>query len=440
MPKKAAELGPLQVKQLKKPGAHAVGGVAGLRLKIDDAGGSSWILRAMVNGQRRDMGLGGFPDVTLAQAREKARAARALIDAGDDPIQARQEARSASVAAKARVRTFDQCVEAFMTAKSGEWKNAKHKAQWQSTLDTYVTPIFGKVLVRAVDVTLVLTVLEPIWASKTETASRLRGRIETILDWATARGYRTGENPARWRGHLDQLLAKPRKIKQVKHHPAIPVDSIATFMADLSAVEGSSAQALRFAVLTAARSGEVRGARWPEIDMEAKVWTVPAERMKAKKEHRVPLSTQAMKLLKKLPRFEEHDLLFPGRKSDAPLSDMSLTTSMRRLGYKDAAGDLCVPHGCRSTFRDWAGDRSNWPREMAETALAHALDSAVEAAYRRGDMLTKRARMMQDWADFCLPPVKREPVKGLVRTGGNFTFDPRNKIVDGVLVKVPEED
>ncbi len=392
MPKKAKELGPLQVSRLSKPGAHAVGGVAGLQLKINDEGARSWVLRAMVAGKRRDMGLGGYPDVTLAEARQRARDARAQIHIGADPIQARRDARSAVAAETARAKTFDQCAAAFIKAKSGEWANAKHHSQWETTLERFASPFIGGLVVADVDVSNVLQVLEPIWTTKTETASRLRGRIESILDWATARGYRTGENPARWRGHLDQLLARPKKIAKVKHHEAVPVDDVAEFMERLRKVEGVSADALEFGVLTAARSGEVRGARWPEIDLDAKVWTVPAERMKAKKEHRVPLSSQAVALLAKLPRFTETDLLFPGR--NGPLSDMSLTAVMRRLKL------TAVPHGFRSTFRDWAAERTIYPRDLAEMALAHAIENAVEAAYRRGDMLAKRAAMMQAWADF----------------------------------------
>ncbi|MET3371798.1 integrase [Variovorax boronicumulans] len=401
MPKKAAELGALQVSRLTKPGAHAVGGVAGLKLKINDAGARSWVLRATVGGKIRDMGLGGFPDVTLAQARERARAARDMIHAGEDPIQARQAARSAVAAASAKARTFEQCVDAYLKAKSGEWKNAKHRAQWSSTLDQYAKPTIGKMLVQDIDLSHVLTVLEAIWTTKTETASRLRGRIETVLDWATVRGYRKGENPARWRGHLDQLLGRPRKLKAVTHHPALQIDQVGPFMRDLRGVEGMSARALEFAVLTATRSGEVRGARWEEIDLGAKLWTIPPERMKAKKEHRVPLSKQAMQLLEGLERIEGSEMVFPGRKPLQPLSDMSLTACMRRMDYKDAKGRVCVPHGCRSTFRDWASEKTTFPGDMAEMALAHTIDSAVEAAYRRGDMLAKRLKMMQAWADFC---------------------------------------
>lgn len=343
MPKKAAELGALQVSRLIKPGTHAVGGVAGLKLKINDAGARSWVLRATVAGKIRDMGLGGYPDVTLAQARERARGARDQIFGGVDPIRARKEARSAVAAASARARTFDQCVQAYLKAKSSEWKNAKHRAQWSSTLDLYASPVLGKMLVTDIDLSHVLTVLEPVWTTKTETASRLRGRIETVLDWATVRKYRTGENPARWRGHLDQLLARPRKIKKVKHHPAVQIDQSGDFMADLRRIEGMSARALEFAVLTAARSGEVRGARWGEFSLTERLWIVPAERMKAKREHRVPLSKQAVSLLQGLERIEGTDLVFPGRKHDTMLSDMSLTATMRHMGYKDRQGACACP-------------------------------------------------------------------------------------------------
>lgn len=425
MPKKAEELGALQVSRLTKPGGHAVGGVAGLQLSVTESGARSWVLRATVDGKRREMGLGGYPDVTLAMARERARDARTKIFEGTDPIQQRERVRSAAAAAKAKARTFDQCVDAYIKAKAEEWKNAKHAAQWKSTLDSYASPVFGGVLVEDVDLTQVLTVLEPIWSQKTETASRVRGRIETILDWARARGYRTGENPARWRGHLDQLLAKPRKIKNVQHHPAVPVDQALDFAVALQKIEGMSARCLEFAFLTAARSGEARGARWGEIDLEAKLWVVPPERMKGKKEHRVPLTKQAWALLEKLPRIEGTDLLFPGRKPQQPLSDMSLTACMRRMEFKDAKGSICVPHGCRSTFRDWVADHTSYPRDLAEMALAHTIDSAVEAAYRRSDMLRKRRAMMQAWADFLEPKEPpRAPGQMVVSLGGGYVFDP----------------
>jgi integrase len=255
----------------------------------------------------------------------------------------------------------------------------------------------GKLLVQDVKQSHVLAVLEPIWKEKTETASRLRGRIESILDWATARHYRTGENPARWRGHLDHILAKPTKIARVKHHSALPVDDVAAFMIDLRKREGTAARALELAILTATRSGEVRGATWAEIDLNAATWTIPASRMKAGREHRVALSDPAVKLLRALPRFEDTDLVFPGSKGKQ-LSDMTLTAVMRRMNV-DA-----VPHGFRSTFRDWVSERTRYPHELAEMALAHTIGNKVEAAYRRGDMLEKRRQMMAAWAKYCEAP------------------------------------
>jgi integrase len=398
MPKKAAELGPLQVSNLDKPGRHAVGGVAGLHLMINDKKARSWVLRSLVAGRRRDMGLGGYPDVTLAQARERARQARDQIYGGTDPIQVRTEARSQLIASKAAAKTFNECVTGLIEARSFEWKNAKHKQQWQNTLAMHAGPVIGELLVKDVGLAQVLKVLEPIWHNTTETATRGRGRIESVLDWATVRGYRTGENPARWKGHLDQLLAKPNKITTVKHHNAVPVDGIANFLVDLRKMVGMGARALEFAIYTAARSGEVRGTLWSEINMDTALWIAPAERMKAKRQHRIPLSEKALAVLTALPRIDGVDVMFPGSTGQV-LSDMTLSAVMRRMQVE------AVPHGFRSTFRDWASERTNFPRELAEMALAHTIESKVEAAYRRGDLLVKRLQMMQAWADFCERPV-----------------------------------
>lgn len=394
MARKAKELSALEVGRLTKPGNHAVGGVAGLYLYINDAGARSWVLRVMVGGRRRHMGLGGFPDVTFAQAKEKARAARADIESGIDPIAQRKAVVSQLRAQQEQEKTFEQAAKGYVDSHGDSWRNAKHRAQWVSTLETYAFPVMGKLAVQDVALPHVLAVLEPIWKTKNETASRLRGRIESVLDWASARQYRTGDNPARWKGCLDKLLPAPSKVKKVQHHRALPIDSMADFMRSLEQSNGMSAKALAFTVLTAARSGEVRGACWCEINFDTKVWTVPAERMKAGKEHRVPLSEQALALLNSLPRSLDSNLVFPAPRG-GQLSDMSLTAVMRRLEV-DA-----VPHGFRSTFRDWAGERTHYPREVAEHALAHTLESKVEAAYRRGDALEKRRQMMQDWADFC---------------------------------------
>ncbi len=399
MGRKAKELSALEVGRLKTPGMWAVGGVDGLYLNVKPTGARAWILRAMMGGKRRDHGLGGFPDVTLAMARQKARERRADIEQGQDPIAARRQALSSARAERVSQKTFQEAAEAYIKAHGDSWKNAKHRDQWASTLQTYAYPSMGRLLVRDVGQEHVLQALEPIWKTKTETAKRLRGRIEVVLDWARVRGYRDGENPARWRGHLDKLLPAPTKIQKVKHHRAISVDGIAAFMAELRERDGVSARALEFVTLTAARSGEVRGATWAEIDRKAKVWTVPADRMKAGREHRVPLTDAALAVLDGLPSVPGSDLVFAAPRG-GPLSDMSLTAVMRRMGI-DA-----VPHGMRSTFRDWCSERTNFPRDLAEAALAHTLESKVEAAYRRGDALEKRRPMMDAWAAFCAHPTQ----------------------------------
>lgn len=393
MGRKAAERGALWVSQRTEPGLHFVGGVAGLALQV--AGGSrSWILRVMVGGKRRDMGLGGYPDVTLAAAREAARAARAKIRAGVDPIAEAKAARSALQASVSAALTFELAAKRYIEAHEDSWRNAKHAQQWRKTLETYAYPTIGKTLVHDVTLPQVLGVLEPIWKTKTETATRLRGRLEAVLDWATVRGYREGLNPARWRGHLDQLLPAPSRIARQEHHAALPVPELGTFMAALREQSGMGARALEFAILTAARSGEVRGATWAEIDQVARTWTVPAARMKPGREHRVPLSPAALALLKALPRMAGTELVFPAPRG-GQLSDMTLTAVLRRMAV-DA-----VPHGFRSTFRDWAAEHTNYPREVAEMALAHTIGDKVEAAYRRGDLFERRRKMMNDWAAFC---------------------------------------
>jgi integrase len=380
------------VSRLREDGFHNVGGVQGLALQVKQ-GSRSWVLRAVIGGKRRDMGLGPYPDVTLAQAREKAREARELIRIGVDPVERQQAARRALKIAAAAALTFKQCAEKYIAAHRSGWKNAKHAQQWENTLQTYAYPVVGSLLVRDVGLPQVLKILEPIWTEKNETASRLRGRIELVLDWATARGLRDGLNPARWRGHLDMLLPRPSKVQRGDHHPALPVSEVGAFMARLRRAEGMGARALEFTILTAARSGEVRGATWAEFDLAARVWTVPAGRMKAGKEHRVPLSTAAVDLLNGLPEGASDEIVFKAGRGGM-LSDMTLSAVMRRMEV-DA-----VPHGFRSTFRDWAAERTVYPREVAEMALAHTIGNKVEAAYRRGDLFEKRRVMMEDWAAF----------------------------------------
>ena len=400
MGSKAKELSALAVQRLTAPGMHAVGGVAGLYLCVSSSGSRSWIARVNVDGKRREMGLGSFPDVSLSIAREKARAARSDTTMGIDPVAHRKEARSARQALKATQKTFADCAKAYIEAHSDSWRNAKHRAQWPSTFETYVYPTMGTVLVGEVTQAHVMAVLLPIWKTKTQTATRLRGRIEQVLAWATAAGFRQGENCARWTGLLDQLLPAPGKVSKPKHHPAVRVDDMPAFIKALRQHDGLSPKALEFAVLTAARSGEVRGATWAEIDLEAAVWTVPKERMKAGKEHRVPLNTQAIKLLEAMPRIEGTELVFPAPRG-GQLSDMALTALTRRMNFRDDAGRVCVPHGFRSSFRDWVFERTDYPRDLAEAALAHALENKVEAAYRRGDALEGRRAMMQAWANYC---------------------------------------
>ncbi len=394
MPKKAKELSAIEVQRLTAPGLHAVGGVAGLMLQVTATGARSWVLRAMIAGKRRDMGLGGFPDVGLADARTAAREARAKVRDGVDPIEQGRAKRSALAAEVAAALTFRQASEKYLAAHKSAWRNEKHGAQWSSTLETYAHPHLGHLRVQDIGLAHVMNVLQPIWTTKTETASRVRGRIESVLDWATAHGYREWLNPARWRGHLDKLLPKPSKVARVEHRQALPVGEVGAFMGKLRAMQGVGARALEFAILTAARSGEVRGMTWDEVDLEAKTWTVPGERMKAGREHRVPLSDAAVALVKAQPQAGASPYVFAAVRG-GQLSDMTLSSVTRRMGAP------CVPHGFRSSFRDWVGERTGYPGDMAEMALAHTIGDKVEAAYRRGDMFEKRRRLMADWAAFC---------------------------------------
>lgn len=408
MARKAKELSALEVNRLTKPGRYAVGGVAGLEMQISEKGARVWVLRVMIAGKRREMGLGGYPDVTLAGAREAARAARVKLKDGIDPIEEAKAKRSALYASRAASMTFSEAASAYIKVMEAEWSNDKHAQQWRNTIKTYAEPIIGKVFVRDVEQAHIMRVLEPIWTTKTETASRLRGRIENILDWSRVRGYRTGENPARWKGHLDMVLPTPGKVQTVEHHPALPFDELAAFMELLQKQEGQGARALEFAILTAARSGEVRGATWEEINIDDATWTVPASRMKAKREHRVALNEQAIAILNATPEDKRTGLVFPNTKG-AKLSDMTLTAVLKRMKRSDITA-----HGFRSTFRDWCSERTNYPRDVAEMALAHTIGDKVEAAYRRGDLFEKRRRLMREWGKFAttvLPAAKVTPIK-----------------------------
>lgn len=394
MPKRILEKTALEVSRLRTDGVYSVGGTPGLHLQI--IGGSRvWVFRYRFMHQRRRMGLGSYPAVSLAAAREAARQAIGLRDAGIDPLKARADEREAARLAIAQRLEFDQAAESFIKEHESTWRSLKHVQQWRNTLATYASPHFGTVPVSDIDQAMVLRALSPIWKTKTETASRLRGRIEQVLDWATAHGHRSGTNPARWRGQLEHILADPDKVAPVKHHEAVPFAQLPAVYQQIAAVQGQSALALRFLILTACRSGEVRGMVWDEVDLKAALWTIPASRMKGNKEHRVPLSRQAVKLLKGQERKEDVEHVFPSNRK-GPLSDMALTAVMRR--HKLGA----VPHGFRSTFRDWAGETTNHPRDAVELCLAHTIDTKTEAAYRRADMLEKRAVIMQEWADFAM--------------------------------------
>ncbi|MGP0091975.1 MAG: tyrosine-type recombinase/integrase [Xanthobacteraceae bacterium] len=386
MSRTTGRLTALKVSRLTaKPGMHADG--AGLYLQVTK-GGASWVYRYMLAGRAREMGLGPLALYGLQDARAKALEARRMRHEGIDPIETRHAARTQARLDAAKAVSFKQCSEAYINAHRAGWHNAKHASQWEATLATYAEPIIGALPVQVIDTALVLRVIEPIWTEKPETAGRVRGRIETVLDWAKVRGYRTGENPARWRGHLDKLLPARSKVRQVEHHAALPYAALPDFLVRLREQEGIAARALEFAILTAARTGEALGARWPEIDLLDKTWTVPAGRMKAGKEHRIPLSARALAILEEMKPLADASeaFVFPGGKHGKPLSNMAFLMLLRRMGRDDLTA-----HGFRSTFRDWCSERTNFPSEVAEMALAHAVGDKVEAAYRRGDLFENPA-------------------------------------------------
>lgn len=386
-----------KVETLTKPGMFNDGG--GLYLQVtagaDGTARKSWLFRYVIDLRERQMGLGPLSDVTLADARLRASEARQLRRAGRDPIIERNAMRSENSLAAAKSVSFDECATAYIDAHRAGWRNVKHANQWTNTIKSYCSPVFGKFPVQVIDVVLVMNAIEPIWNTKPETAGRLRGRIERILDWAKVRGYRDGENPARWRGHLDHLLPAKGKVHKVKHHAALPYAEMPAFMSELKTRDAVAARALEIAVLTATRTGEVLGAKWSEIDVINKVWIIPAERMKAGVEHRVPLSDPAVKLFEHMIAIKKNDHVFPGDRHDG-LSDMALLMLLRRMGHSDI-----TTHGFRSTFRDWVEERTDTPRAVVEMALAHTIGDAVEAAYRRGDLLEKRRILMCKWAAFC---------------------------------------
>jgi integrase len=392
-------LSPVKLKALKEPGYFHDGG--GLYLQVSPGGGKSWILRYSMAGKRREMGLGPYPAVSLATARKSAAESRSLVKAGQDPIAARDAERARQRLEEARGITFDKAVELFLVGNEVGWKNQKHRLEWRTSLRVYATPVIGTLPVGSIDTSHVTKVLDPIWHEKTETASRLRGRIERVLDWARVRGYRAaGENPARWRGHLEETYPARGKVRPVEHHAAVTIDAMPKLYGRLTEADDVASLALRFIILTASRAGEAVGATWPEVDLDEGVWTIPGSRMKAGRIHRVPLSREAVTILQKLTKLRTGAHVFPGlRVSSRALSVRAILRALREAGEPKA-----TVHGFRSTFRDWAAERTNVPRDVAEMALAHAIGNRTEAAYRRGELMTKRAALMDQWARFLLSP------------------------------------
>ena len=392
MARKTDRLNALEVKKLEKPGYYCDGG--GLYLQVSKSGSKSWIMRYTLAAKPCEMGLGSLNAFTLAEARVRAKAQRKLLTDGIDPLATKRGDLLAQRMADASIITFDKAAAAFFEANSPAWRNAKHGEQWRNSLANYASPVIGAMPVSAVETAHVLRILTPIWSTKTETATRVRGRIEKVLDWAKVQGYRTGDNPAAWRGHLSEALPKPSKVSKEEHFAALPGEEIGAFMVALRAMQGAGARAMEIIILTATRTSEVLNAKWSEIDLDAGLWVIPKERMKGFREHRVPLSEPAIRLLREQPY--HGDYVFPGKKNGAALSNMTCLQTLRRMGR----GDLTV-HGFRSTFRDWVSENTTYPRDVAEMALAHAIEDKSEAAYRRGDMLEKRRALMSDWAIHC---------------------------------------
>lgn len=398
MPRVAKELSPIEIRRKTAPGYHAVGRVPGLILQVSPSGTKSWLLRVKVGDKRREIGLGAYPGVGLALAHEKAQQVRDEIVEGVDPVAKRAAGRQAIVEQqineKALDWTFRRCAEAYIKAKAPGWRNEKHGQQWVNTLATYVYPTIGDLLVRNINIGHVTAIIEPHWATKNETINRVRNRIELVLDWATVRKYRTGDNPARFKGNLDKLLSDRKIVGAVTAHRALDAAEAYAFVERLRKLEGIGARALEFVILTACRSGEARLATWTEIDLATRTWNIPGIRMKSGRPHRVPLSEEVIQLLEALPRLEGEALLFPGRLAGKPISDMTMTKVMR-----DMAVDA-VPHGFRATFSSWTASSTAYPSDVREMALAHAIGDGTVAAYQRSDLFNKRRNLMADWAKF----------------------------------------
>jgi integrase len=412
----AEKLSAVRVKSLKTPGRYGDG--RGLYLQVRAADQRSWLFRYTLHGKHHWMGLGHADDVTLAEARDKARDMRRLLIDGVDPLTSKKAERAKAAAEAGKAVTFKEAAEKYIAKFEATWRNPKHRQQWKNTLETYAYPVFGAWAAGAVDAGAVLRVIEPLWSEKPETASRLRGRIETVLDYATSKYWRAGENPARWKGHLDIQLPARAKVRKVKHHAALPWNRMGAFVSTLRGQEGIGSKALDFTLLTAVRTNETIGARWPEIDLAAKTWTIPADRMKAEVELRVPLQSAAIAILESvlpLRSKDDGDWVFPGGKKGKPLSNAAMAAVIDRMNEVDEGkpvpwvdpkqGDRPITvHGFRSSFRDWAAESTGYPEELAEACLAHTLRNKVQAAYQRGDQFEKRRRLMNDWATYCASP------------------------------------
>jgi integrase len=386
-----------KVERAKQPGMYADGG--GLYLRVAEGGSKQWIFRYVANGRLRDMGIAPEHTLTLAEARERATEARKLRLDGIDPIEHKRTRRAAQQAAAAGAKTFKQCAEGYIKDNEAAWSNPKHRKQWETTLSTYVYPELGPLPVATIDTPLVLKVVKPLWERAPETASRVRGRIENVLGWATVHHYRIGDNPARWKGLLEHALPVRSKVAKVKHHAALPYAQAPSFMAKVREDTRIAARCLEFIALNAVRVGEANIAAWDEIDFANRIWIVPPERTKGRKEHRIPLSPAALAVLEAMRAIKHSDYIFPGKRQARAVGG----NTVLRVA-KEIAGIDITAHGFRSTFRDWAAERTSFPREVAEMALAHAIPNAVEAAYRRGDLFEKRRRLMGAWADYCAKP------------------------------------
>jgi integrase len=414
----AEKITALFVKHISRPGKYADGGNLYLQVRKStrqapsDAVTKSWLFRYSRFGKDTWMGLGPYPDVSLSEARNFAMRERKNILQDIDPLTDKRARRTAARLAHDNMLSFAECAELYVESQAPGWSNPKHIEQWRSTLKNLAGPIIGHLPVDQIGTALVVRCLEPIWTSKSETASRLRGRIESVLSWATVRGYRSGENPARWRGHLDKLLPRPSQIARVKHHLALPYTKVGEFMQVLRQDQGTAARALEFTILTAARTNEVVQATWSEVDLARKLWRIPADRMKSKREHRVPISDAVAEILRAL-KGRDGTYVFPGHKAGSHLSNAAMMQVLKRLGHND----LTV-HGFRSTFRDWSAESTNYASQVAEMALAHVIRDKTEAAYRRGDLLEKRSRLMADWAHYCSRPAQPAAVLAIRKSTG----------------------